>query len=168
MRRYFIIASALLAASCTNDSPQAVTLTQPSFVNQSIAVVNPASSIVFARPVNNWLCPSVAPFNVAFGVTVRANGSSQIAIEGVRFQFSDSSGIQAPLITLPMPAITLVAPNPPGPSAIAMVPAGSATTLPLLLSFGCGTGSQGNILVIVDTSDRDGRHESQHVNVMVR
>jgi len=164
----FLIASALLAASCTTDSPQAVTLTQPSFVGQSMAVVNAASSIVFARPVDNPSCPLIAPFNVALGVTVRASGSSQIAIEGVRFQFIDSFGITAPLITLPMPTITLAAPNPPGPSGFGVVAAGSATTLPFSVNFGCGTGSQGNILVIVDTSDRDGRHESQHVNVTVR
>ena len=161
-----LIASSLLAGSCTNDSPQAVTLTQPSFVNQSMAVVNAASSIAFVRPVDNPSCPLIAPFNVAFGVTVRANGSSQIAIESVRFQFIDSSGITAPLITLPMPAITIAAPNPPGP--FAMVPAGSIATLPLSFSLGCGTTSQGKVLVIVDTSDRDGRVESHQVNVMVR
>jgi hypothetical protein len=169
LRFAFLIASAMLAASCTTDSPQTVTLTQPSFVNQSsMAVVNAASSIVFAQPVDNPFCPLVAPFNVAFGVTVMAAGSSQIAIEGVRFQFIDSSGITAPLITLPMPAITIAAPNPPGPFGLGVVPVGSATTLPFSVNFGCGTGSQGNLLVIVDTSDRDGRRESQHLTVTVR
>jgi hypothetical protein len=164
-----LIAPALLAVSCTTtDSPQASTLTQPGFVNQSIAAVSASSSIVFARPVNSSFCPSIAPFNVAFGITVTANGASQIAIEGVRFQFIDSFGIQAPLITLPMPTITIAAPNPPGPFAFPIVQPGSFTTLPLSLNFGCGTGRQGKILVIVDTSDRHGHHESQQVNVMVR
>jgi hypothetical protein len=161
-----LIGSALLAASCTTNSPQAVTLTQPSFVNQSMAVVNPASSIAFARPVDNPFCPLVAPFNVALGVTVTASGSSQIAIERVQFQFTDSFGITAPLITLPMPTITIAAPNPPGPFGV--VPAGSTTTLPFSVNFGCGTGRQGKILVIVDTSDRDGRQDSHQVNVMVQ
>jgi hypothetical protein len=164
----FLFAPALLTASCTSDSPQTATLTQPSFVSQSMAVVNAASSIAFAQPVENPSCPLTPPFNVEFGVNVAASGSSQIAIEGVRFQFIDSSGIPAPLITLPMPPITLPAPNHPGPAGIVVVPAGLATTVPVSLGFGCGTGSHGNVLVIVDTSDRHGRHQSQRVNVTVR
>jgi hypothetical protein len=133
-----------------------------------MAVVSTASSIVFARPVNHPSCPSIAPFKAEFGISVGATGSSQVAIDRVRVQFSDSFGIQAPPVTLPMPPVTIAAPNPPGPSGFAMVPAGSFTTLPLSVGFGCGTGRQGNIIIIVDTSDPFGRVASQRVNVTVR
>ncbi len=52
-----------------------------------------------------------------------------------------------------MPPVTIAAPIPTTQFGSALVQAGSVTTVPLTLAIGCGTGSQGTILVIVDMSD---------------
>jgi len=162
-----LVAAAFLASSCS-DSDARSELTQPSAVGGSFVAVAAASSTAFAEPTNNPSCPSIAPFNVAFGITVRANGSSNVIIAGVRFRFTDSSGLQTPQITLPMPPVTIAAPIPTTQFGSALVQAGSVTTVPLTLAIGCGTGTQGHILVIVDTSDDLGRRSSQQVKVTVR
>jgi hypothetical protein len=162
-----LVAAAFFASSCSDTDARSA-MTQPSFVGGSSVVVTAASSTAFAQPANNPFCPSIAPFNVVFGIVVRANGSSNVIIDGVQLRFTDSSGLQAPQITLPMPPLTIAAPNPTTQFASAMVPAGSATTVPLTLGIGCGTGSQGTIVIIVDTSDDHGRRASQRVNVTVR
>jgi hypothetical protein len=163
-----LVAAAFLASSSCSDSDARSELTQPSFVGGSFVVVTAASSTAFAQPANNPICPSIAPFNVGFSIVVRANGSSNVIIDGVQFQFTDSSGLQTPQITLPMPPVTIAAPTPTTQFGSALVRAGSATTVPLNLPIGCGTGSQGTILIIVDTSDDLGRRSLQQVKVTVR
>jgi hypothetical protein len=162
-----LVAAVFLASSCS-DSHAHSELTQPSFVGGSFVAVTAASSTAFAQPANNPICPSIPPFKVGFGIIVSANGSSNVIIDGVRFGFTDSSGLQTPQITLPMPPVTIAAPNPTAPFGSARVQPGSATTVPLTLAIGCGTGSQGTILIIVDTSDELGRRSSQQVKVTVR
>jgi hypothetical protein len=126
-----------------------------------------ASSTALANPPTTRFVRR-APFNVAFGIIVRANGSSNVIIDGVQFRFTDSSGLQTPQITLPMPPVTIAAPVPTTQFGSALVQAGSATTVPLFLAIGCGTGRQGTIVIIVDTSDEIGHHSSHHVKVAVR
>ena len=161
-----LVAAAFLAASCS-DTDARSELTQPSFVGGSFVAVTAASSTAFAQPANNPTCPSVAPFNVTFGIIVKANGSSNVIIHGIQFRFTDSSGLQTPQITLPMPPVTFAAPIPTTQFGSALVQAGSGTTVPLTLPIGCGTGNQGTILIIVDTSDDLGRRLSQQVKVTV-
>jgi hypothetical protein len=162
-----LVAAAFLASSCTDTSAPSA-WTQPSFVGGSFVAVSAASPTAFAQPTNDPICPSRAPFNVAFGIIVRANGSSNVVIDGVQFRFTDSSGLQTPQITLPMPPVTIAAPVPTTQFGSALVQAGSATTVPLFLAIGCGTGRQGTIVIIVDTSDEIGHHSSHHVRVTVR
>jgi hypothetical protein len=162
-----LVTAALLGSSCS-DTDARSELTQPSFVGGSFVAVTAASSTTFAQPVSNPICPSIAPFTVAFGIIVRANGSSNVIIDSVQFRFTDSSGLQTPPVTLPMPPVTIAAPNPTTQFGSALVQAGSATTVPLNLPIGCGTGNQGTILIIVDMSDDLGRRSSQQVKVTVR
>ena len=162
-----LVAAAVLASSCSDNDARSA-LTQPSFVGGSFVAVTAASSTAFAQPSNDPICPSIAPFNVTFGIIVKANGSSNVIIHGVQLRFTDSSGFQTPQITLPMPPVTIAAPIPTTEFGSAMVQAGSATTVPLTLAIGCGTGSQGTILVIVDTSDDLGRRSSEQVRITVR
>jgi hypothetical protein len=162
-----LVAAAFLASSCSDTDARSA-MTQPSFVGASSVVVTAASPTAFAQPATNPLCPSIAPFNVGFAIVVRANGAANVIINSVQLTFTDSSGLQAPQITLPMPPVTIAAPTPTTQFGSAMVQAGSATTVPLTLGIGCGTGSQGTIVIIVDTSDDHGRHASQRLNVTVR
>ncbi len=162
-----LVAAFFLASSCS-DTDARSELTQPSFVGGSFVAVTATSSTTFAQPVNNPICPSIAPFNVGFGIVVRASGSSNVIIDGVQLRFTDASGVQSPQITLPMPAVTTAAPNPTALFGSSLVPAGSATTVPMNLPIGCGTRRQGTILIIVDTSDDRGHRSSQQVQVTVR
>jgi hypothetical protein len=159
-----LVAAFFLASSCS-DMDARSELTQPSFVGGSFVAVTATSSTTFAQPVNNPICPSIAPFNVGFGIVVRASGSSNVIIQ---LRFTDASGVQSPQITLPMPAVTTAAPNPTALFGSSLVPAGSGTTVPMNLPIGCGTGSQGTILIIIDTSDDRGHRTSQQVQVTVR
>jgi hypothetical protein len=131
--------------------------TGPSSVGQASLEVQPTSATAFAQPVGNAFCPSVAPFNVAFGLSVRTTGA---IITGIRAQFTDTSGVRAPQVTLPAPGPTPVFGN--------AMPAGSVQTLPLILGIGCGTGNRGTLIVIVDTSDGLGRRGAQQVTIAVR
>ena len=161
------VAVGFLAASCSDTDARSA-LTQPSFVGQSFVDVSASSSAPFVQPVGSPLCPSIAPFNVLFGVVIRANGTSAVTVTGIRLRFTDTTGLQTPQVTLPMPPITIAAPVPNTQIGTMTVQAGTATTLPLSLGIGCGTGSQGTIIVIVDTRDDRGRHGSQQLSIAVR
>jgi hypothetical protein len=168
MQRYVqlvvLVGVALLVSSCSDTDAR---LAQPSFARASSAVVKPMSSTAIARPVSDAFCPSVSPFNVQFGIIVTANGTVVI-VNAIRFQFIDTSGLQTPQVTLPMPPVTFAAPNPVPPFGSTMVQPGSAITVPLTLGIGCGTGTTGTIIIIVVTSDDQGRTQSQQVSVAVR
>ena len=170
MQRYVIpvvlLGVALLVSSCSDTDAR---LAQPSFARASSAVVKPMSATAIAQPVNDGFgfCPSVSPFNVQFGIVVSANGTVVI-VNAIRFQFVDTSGLQAPQVTLPMPPVTFPAPNPVPQFGSATIQPGSAINVPLTLGIGCGTGTKGTIIIIVDTSDDQGRTQSQQVTVAVR
>jgi hypothetical protein len=157
-----LIASVLFASAC-DDGDGGSPLPQPSFTAVAIGTT---SSTASAQPVSNPFCPVTPPFTVAFGVVIVVNGSSNVVIERVRVQFTDTSGLQTPQITLPMLPVTLPAPNPIPPSAMGQ--GGSATTLPLTLGIGCDTGTQGTIVIVIDTSDDHGERSSHRVTVGVR
>ena len=168
MQRYVqlvvLVGVAVLVSSCSDTDAR---LAQPSFARASSALVKPMSSTAIARPVSDGLCPTVSPFNVQFGIVVSANGTVVI-INAIRFQFVDTSGLQAPQVTLPMPPVTFPAPNPVPPFGSATIQPGSAVNVPLTLGIGCGTGTTGTIIIVVDTSDDRGRTQSQQVSVAVR
>jgi hypothetical protein len=157
-----LVVGALFASSCGNTDARSVPA-QPSFVSASFVTITPTSSTVTAQPVSNPSCPSIPPFKVDGGIVVTPNGSSNVTIDDVRFRFTDTFGLQTPQITLPMLPVTIAAPNPVPP-----VGSATATTLPLTFGIGCGTGKQGTITLIVDTSDGRGRRGSQQLTMNVR
>jgi hypothetical protein len=165
-RASLLVAAVLLTASCS-DTDAGLTATQPSVLRTSSVVVDATSSTAVAQPVANPFCPSVAPFEVPLGVTVRATGSSAVVITRIGMRFTDTSGRQAPEVTLPMIPVTLPAPGPTFQFGSA-AQTDSVRTFPLTLGIGCGTGSRGTIIIIVETSDNRGRREAEQVKVAVR
>ena len=159
-RAFVLVALLLFAASCS-DSDERLTATQPSLVGKSLVSVNATSPTVVAQAVSGPSCPSVAPFNVPLSVVVRATGSSDVILTGIRLVFTDTSGRQAPQVTLPLLPVTLPAPGP-------TLQFGSARTFPLILGIGCDTGVRGTVVIIVETSDDRGRRGSNQVSVAVR
>jgi hypothetical protein len=165
-RASLLVAALPLAASCS-DTDARLSTTQPSVIGTSPFVVTATSSTAFAQPVADPVCPSVAPFNVPLGVTVTAHGSSVVVITRILVQFTDSMGRQAPQVTLPMLPVTLPA---PGPTAQFGVTSQSAfvRTFPFAFGIGCGTGTRGTVVIIVQGSDHRGRAVAEQVTVPVR
>jgi hypothetical protein len=164
-RASLLFAAVLLTASCS-DTDAGRPPTQPSLNSGPLVVVSATSSTAFAQPVANPFCPSIAPFNVALGVAVRAIGSSNVVITGIRSLFTDTFGRQAPQVTLPMLPVTLAAPGPTMQFGNAQ--AGSSRMFPLTIGIGCGTDTQGTAVIIVETLDDQGRRGSEQVRVTVR
>jgi hypothetical protein len=161
-RASLLIVAVLFAASCSDANEDArLTATQPSLLGTSLVGVTATSSTVFPQPVGNPSCPSVAPFNVSFGVIVRGSVSSDVVITSLRTVFVDTSGRRGQEVTLPMIPVTLPAPGP-------TLQFGSARTFPVTLGIGCGTGPRGTVFIVVETSDNTGRHGSDRVSVAVR
>jgi hypothetical protein len=148
----------LLTTSCSDTDADRSTI-GPSTVDSMSLEVKPTSTTAFAQPVSNARCPGVAPFNVAFGLSVRTTGWSSVIVTGVRAQFTDTTGVQAPQVTLPAPGPTQIFGTPN--------PSGSEHTFPLILGIGCGTGHRGTLIVIVDTSDGRGRRGAHQVAIAV-
>jgi hypothetical protein len=166
--RASVLVSVVLLTSSCSDTDARQFATQPSQLatSTSILTVSPTSTTIVAQPVSNAFCPTVAPFNVSLGVIVRAMGSSPVIITRVRFVFSDTSGRQAPQVTLPMLPVTLPAPGP-------TIPIGNATDsstrmFSTTLGIGCGTGARGWVVVVVDTLDSQNRPGAEQVKILVR
>jgi hypothetical protein len=157
-----LVAVALLSTSCADDDEDA-RLAGPSGLNTSTFAVSATSTTAFAQRVINPFCPSVAPFNVSFGLITRATGPSVVVISGIGLQFTDTRGRQAPQITLPPPTVTLPA---PGPTQIFGTP--TSQLLPVAFGIGCDTDPEGTVVVIVETSDGRRQRMDQQVRVVVR
>jgi hypothetical protein len=160
-----LVAGVLLTASCS-DTDARLFATQPSAIASSSVVVQASSARAFAQAVANPFCPTINPFTVPLGVTVRAAGSSAISVIGFRLVFTDVTGRRAPEVTLPMLPVTQPAPGPTAQFGF-VLQAGSARTFPLNLGIGCVTGRRGTVVIIVQTSDDDGRHVDEEVVVDV-
>jgi hypothetical protein len=158
-RASLLLCVALFVTSCSDTDARLMT-TGPSSVGTAPLEVRPVSATAFAEPVSDARCPSVAPFNVAFGLSVKTIGWSSVIVTGVRAQFTDTSGVRAPQVTLPAP----------GPTQVfgTAVPPGSEQTFPLTLGIGCETANRGTIIVIVETSDGRGRRDARQVTIAVR
>lgn len=158
-------AGAFLSWSCS-DTDARLFATQPSAIASSSIVVRADSATALALAVANPLCPTISPFTVPLGVTVSAAGSSTVIVRGFRLFFTDATGRRAPEVTLPMLPVTLPAPGPTAQFGV-VIQSGSARSFPLHLGIGCGTGRRGTVVIIVDTSDEDGRDRSHEVRVSV-
>jgi hypothetical protein len=155
-----IVLAAFLTTSC-GDMGTHVTTTGPTMIGAEAPVVSATQSTVHAQPIGNPFCPTVAPFIVPFNIVVSVNGGVSLFITSFSLRFVDTSGHQAPAVTLP-------APLPTTQFGTALVDARSGTTFPLTLGIGCGTGSTGTITVTVVTVDATGRQSSAQTTVIVR
>jgi hypothetical protein len=162
-RASVLLATFVLAASCS-ETDSSRTPTRPAGISTSTLAVEAAPAV--AQPVDNPFCPGVAPFNVPMKITVRIAGSSTVVINQMRSQFTDSTGRQAALVTLPMLPVTLTA---PGPTMQFGLPTSQllVRTFTFNVGVGCGTGNKGTAIVTVDATDDTGRRLTQQVRVAV-
>ena len=162
-----VVAAALAVAACS-DSETRLTATGPSglqskdnpFDGAPFVGINP--SALTSELIDNFVaCPAVQPFLVRANLLIRANGDDDIFISSVRMQFTDTSGIVAPEVTLTAPVLTR-------PFGTALVEARSDRTFPLDFRFGCGVGRHGTIVIVTNTRNRNGRDFRNETRATVR
>jgi hypothetical protein len=164
-RAMFLVLVSGLAASCS-DTDARLGMTEPTGIGMSTLKVAATPATSRAQPVDNPVCPAVAPFKVPLTVVVSTDGSS-VFISSIRAEFTDTSGRQAPPLTVPMPPVTLQAPG-PTPQFGTPTAALFERTFPIVFSIGCGTGTTGTVVIVVDGSDHRGRRFSARTTVTVQ
>jgi hypothetical protein len=153
--------AAALTVSCSDADP-ADNLTQPTPLRTSSSVVvTTTSPTAIAERVSNPLCPSIAPFRVPLVIVVRPEEDVVVIVTSIRLQFFDTSGTSMPQVTLP-------APVPTTQFGSALDNARAGHLFPVTLGIGCGTGRVGNVQVVVETRDAQGRTGSGRAAVSVR
>jgi len=153
-----------LAASCTDRDP--ATLTNPTALQSGITstsqlVFSTPTNTVIAQPVSNFFCPAVSPFLVPMTVIVNPNGTTGVVVTQVQMQFTDSTGRTLPMVTLPGPI-------PITQFGDALAASRGALSFPLSLGIGCGVGTIGTVVVIVNARDGTGQTTTGQVSVNVR
>ena len=148
------------AASACGNSNAFVSTTGPTPVSFEAAALSASPNAVFAQTMGHPSCPSVPPFFVPLNLVVRVNGGVSIVVTEVRMQFVDMSGIPMPQVTLPAPQLTTQ-------FGTALVQARSARTFPLTLGVGCFTDRKGTVTIGVSTRDDGGHQASGQVVVTV-
>jgi hypothetical protein len=158
-----VLAAVALATSACSDSEMAARTQPTTFSTSAQANVSfsTVSDTVSAVPVFGSSCPGIAPFRVPIVVLVSPNGAAGLAVTQIQLQFTDTSGIQMPQVTLP-------APVPTTQFGDALDRSRDPLQFPLSLGIGCGAGRFGTVVVIVDARDGDGRHHSGRMRVNVR
>ena len=157
-RASLLVAAVLLTTSCSDTDVRLTT--SPSSVGAASLEIVPTASTAFAQAAGDSACPGVPPFTVAFGFSIKTTGWSSVLVTRVRAQFTDSSGLRAPEVTLPAP----------GPTPIfgsSMLP-GASHSFPLTLGIGCGTGTRGTLIIVVDASDGGSHRGSGQMAIAVR
>lgn len=156
-----LVVAAVLAMSCSNTDAR-LAPTGPTLVSSESA--QSATLEMIAPTVHRTIsfggCPATSPFTAFLGVSVRA-GDISIAVVEIGVRFVDTSGMQAPQITLP-------APVPTTQFGTALIQARGTQTFPLTLGLGCGVGTRGTVTVIVITRDGRGRITTGTVSGMLR
>lgn len=162
-----IVAAAALAVSACSDNDARSTVTGPAalrsndnpFDRAPFVGINP-TSLTSELIDSSVACPAVQPFLIRANLLIRAN-SDDVIISSVLMQFTDTSGIAAPDVTLTAPVFTRQ-------FGTALVEARSDRSFPLDFRFGCGVGRRGTIVVITNTRDRNGREFTNRSQASVR
>ena len=160
-----LVVAAFVGASCggTDATLNPTQPTQPTAVTSPLSsvAVSTTSSMAVAERVRNPFCPTVAPFNVPLVIVVQPNGVVGVVVTAIRVQFFDTSGAAAPQVTLP-------APVPTTQFGTALENARSGQAFRVTLGIGCVTGRTGNVQILVETRDAQGRVGLSRATVGVR
>jgi hypothetical protein len=162
----FVLLASLGLAGYTDDGASTDHLTGPSTLTPvplSIVTVEPAA----VRPVflRSPSCFTASPFQAGFSLVFRAE--QELLVSGFGFEFLDrfgqrsvptlipTSSTGSSFVPVPLPTSS---PVPiPGPSSSFngfVMTAGTSSTVPFLLQFGCGVAPSGTLIVSVNTASR--------------
>ena len=174
----------LLAATLGCDQTAMVsTPTGPSPLNANVTVgasfgVEP--SVLTPEVLPGGCSGGHTPFGVRLVVTMR--GDHDIYIRGMHFSYTDRFGARAlpslmpiPSLSTPFPSGTMLPTSAPVevpgfasfPEAGVLAPGGSRHAFPYLMRFNCGVVPGGTIIVVIETSDRQGKAEKSELRVAV-
>jgi hypothetical protein len=163
-RSWLLVVAAFLVASC-GGTDATMSPTKPTPLTQSSSslsvTVSTASPIASAQRVRNPFCPSVSPFDVPVVVIVEPPAGVTVIVTAIRVQFVDTSGASATQVTLP-------APVPTTQFGSALEQSRSGQHFPVTIGIGCGTGSNGNLVILVEARDSLGRTLGGRATVSVR
>lgn len=151
---------AALAASCSDTAPTHPTVFISTNSSVRAVTIGTTATTVIAQPVSNFICPVVSPFFVPITVVVNPNGRTGVVVTQIQLQFTDSTRQSAPIITLPGPV-------PITQFGDALEASRNALAFPLTLGIGCGVGTTGTVLVIVNGHDGTGMPVNGQVSVNV-
>jgi hypothetical protein len=155
-----VVAVALNVSCSGTDTPDSPTQPTPLTSSSSI-VVTTTSPTAVAERVSSPFCPSIAPFKVPMVIVVRPDGAAAVIVTSIRLQFADTSGMSMPQVTLPAPVpMTLF--------GSALDNARAAQMFEVTIGIGCGTGHVGNVQVVVEARDAQGRTGLGRATVSVR
>lgn len=116
---------------------------------------------VSVRALDSFACPVVQPFLGSFDLTVRALGGRDVFLNQVRLNFTDSTGLSAPSVTLPAPVLTRQ-------FGSTLIAARSQRAFPFSFPFGCFTRRTGTLVIAVVIVNVDGGEETLEARAEVR
>ena len=148
-----LLGAAMLLASCGETASPAT----PTQLTTSSSVSVRAQALAPPRIVPFPTCPIATPFFLPVAVTVTPTGII-VVVTSISTQFTDTTGIQMPQVTLP-------APLPTTQFGTALDQARGAQTFPLNL---CQPVPQGTVIVTVNTRDTSGRTGSSFATLAVQ
>ena len=119
------------------------------------------TSTIRVQSLGQFACPALPPFLGGFDLFVRAPGDLSVSLQSVRMTFIDSTGLQAPSVTLPAPALTRQ-------FGTTLVQARADRAFSLTFPFGCRTRRAGTLVVIVVATDQNGDEQTAEVRAAVR
>jgi len=174
----FVLLAGLGLAGCVKDGVSTDHVTGPSTLtpaSRTIVTVEPAA----VRPVflRSPSCFTASPFQAGFSLVFRAD--QELSVRGFEFEFLDRLGRRSVPTLIPTSStgssfvpVTLPTSSPvpiPGPSSSFngfVMTAGTSSTVPFLLQFGCGVAPSGTLVVSVNTASR-GTPDVQQVSVRI-
>jgi hypothetical protein len=118
-------------------------------------------SPVTVQSISQASCPTLPPFLGSLNLNVQNGGDLGLFVRQVRMTFTDSLGVTAPTVTLP-------APVPTQQFGSALVAARADRAFSLTFPFGCATRRTGTLVIVVVTSDEEGRERTAEASVAVR
>lgn len=155
--------AAFVGASCSDsDMP----LTAPGSLSATVAVpmfsVTPTEIDATTQVMRTTRssCPTLAPFNARFLVSVFPHGIPNLRVRQVRIGFRDTSGASMPQVTVP-------APLPSVEFGTDLENRRDRLTFPLNVGIGCHTGIKGTLSVWVHTEDDQGNENTGQLQVRV-
>jgi len=120
-----------------------------------------APTQLLRRPAVVSTCPSRQAFEVPFNLRLRSDSSSELFLNQVRLQFTDSTGVVGPGMSMRQSDLI-------GQFGSVGIPPLGWREFPLTVPVGCTTQPVGNLSIFVETVDALGGFSGQTMKHVIR